>query len=267
MDFIEGFPPSAKHNCILVVIDKFTKYAHFMPLSHPYTVVQVAKIYLDQVYKLHGPPKVSISDRDKSFTSLFWQELLKQLGTTTLFSTAYHPEPDGQTERLNQCLEQYLRRDSRVDVVQTMMQDREQFNALLREQLMQASNRMKQIIDKHRTERDFKVGEEVYLKLQPYRQTSLALRRNLKLAARYFGPYKIQKNWSGCISTGIATRVKIASSVSYLPIRLEFTRDYQTKERVMQFLIQWINMRPDDATWEDYTVLKNQFPNFDHWGQ
>ncbi|GMI79817.1 hypothetical protein HRI_001651000 [Hibiscus trionum] len=71
MDFIEGLPTSMKANCILVIIDKYTKYAHFLALSHPYTALEVAKAYLDQVYKLHGPPKVAISDRDKTFTSLF----------------------------------------------------------------------------------------------------------------------------------------------------------------------------------------------------
>ena len=109
MDYIEGLPQSMKFNCILVIIDKFTKYAHFIPLFHSYTAADVAKVYLDQIYKLHGTPKTAISDRDKIFTSLFWQELMKQLGTTTHFSTAYHPESDGQSERLNQCLEQYLR--------------------------------------------------------------------------------------------------------------------------------------------------------------
>ncbi|KAK9032806.1 hypothetical protein V6N11_017849 [Hibiscus sabdariffa] len=109
MDFIEGLPQSLKYNCILVIINKFTKYAHFIALTHPYTVVHVAKSYLDQVYKLHSQPLVIISDRDKCFTSIFWKELMKQLGTTPLFSTAYHPETDGQSKRLNQCLEQYLR--------------------------------------------------------------------------------------------------------------------------------------------------------------
>ncbi|KAK9040868.1 hypothetical protein V6N11_016004 [Hibiscus sabdariffa] len=109
MDFIEGLPCSMKYNCILMIIDKFTKYVHFISLAHPFTVLEVAKQYLDQVYKLHGPPQIAISDRDRTFTSLFWKELFKQLGTSTLFSTAHHSQTDGQTEKLNQCLEQYLR--------------------------------------------------------------------------------------------------------------------------------------------------------------
>ncbi|KAE8662761.1 hypothetical protein F3Y22_tig00113145pilonHSYRG00200 [Hibiscus syriacus] len=109
MDFIEGLPTSNRYNCILIIIDKFTKYAHFLPLVHPFTAADVAKVYLDQIYKLHGQPKIVLSDRDKIFTSVFWTELMKLLGTTALFTTAYHPKTDGQTERLNQCLEQYLR--------------------------------------------------------------------------------------------------------------------------------------------------------------
>ncbi|KAE8654131.1 Thioredoxin superfamily protein [Hibiscus syriacus] len=109
MDFIEELPTSLKKNCILVIVDKFTKYNHFLPLAHPYSAAEVAKLYLDNVHKLHGQPKMAISDRDKTFTSLFWKEFMKQLGTKTLFSTAYHPEIDGQTERVNQCLEKYLR--------------------------------------------------------------------------------------------------------------------------------------------------------------
>jgi hypothetical protein len=69
LDFIEGLPPSDRHNAILVVIDKFIKYAHFIPVHHPFTTFQIAKIYLDNVYKLHGLPQAIISDRDKVFTS------------------------------------------------------------------------------------------------------------------------------------------------------------------------------------------------------
>ena len=93
----------------MVIIDKFTKYAHFLSLSHPFSALDVAKLYLNQVFKLHGAPKTIISDRDKVFTSNVWQELMKLLGTSVQLSTAYHPESDGQSERLNQCLEQYLR--------------------------------------------------------------------------------------------------------------------------------------------------------------
>ena len=108
LDFIEGLPMSNKKNVILVVVDKFTKYGHFIALAHPFTALQVAQAYMDQIYKLHGLPKSIISDRDKIFTSRLWQELFKLSDTQLLMSSSYHPQTDGQTERLNQCLEAFL---------------------------------------------------------------------------------------------------------------------------------------------------------------
>lgn len=90
-------------------MDKFFKYAHFLPLSHPFTALQVALVYMNNIFKLHGLPTAIVSDRDKIFTSAVWQELFKLTGTTLRMSTTYHPQTDGQTERVNQCLETYLR--------------------------------------------------------------------------------------------------------------------------------------------------------------
>jgi hypothetical protein len=77
LDFIEGLPRSDKASCILVVVDKFTKYSHFIPLSHSYTTRSVATIFLNVVYKLHRMPASIIYDRDPMFTSHFWQHLFK----------------------------------------------------------------------------------------------------------------------------------------------------------------------------------------------
>jgi hypothetical protein len=109
LDFIEGLPKSGGFDVILVVIDKFSKYAHFIPMSHPYTALSVAQLYFNNIYKLHGLPEALISDRDKVFTSTLWKELFALSDTQLLMSSAYHPQTDGQTERLNQCLEAFLR--------------------------------------------------------------------------------------------------------------------------------------------------------------
>lgn len=80
-----------------------------MPLKHPFNASKVAEVFLDNIYKLHGMPRLIISDRDPIFTSLFWKILVSKTGSQLNMSTTYHPETDGQTERVNQQIECYLR--------------------------------------------------------------------------------------------------------------------------------------------------------------
>ncbi|WVZ82556.1 hypothetical protein U9M48_029810 [Paspalum notatum var. saurae] len=105
----KGLPLSSGKNCILVVVDKFTKYGHFIALAHPFTAASVATVFFDHIYRLHGLPESIVSDRDRVFTAHFWKELFRLAGVSLRMSSSYHPQTDGQTERVNQCLETFLR--------------------------------------------------------------------------------------------------------------------------------------------------------------
>ncbi|CAA7037672.1 unnamed protein product [Microthlaspi erraticum] len=220
MDFIDGLPPSYGKSVIFVVVDRLSKAAHFMALSHPYTAASVAQAFLDDVFKLHGFPQSIVSDRDTVFLSDFWKELFSLQGVALNLSSAYHPQSDGQTEVVNRCLETYLRcmcsdrphlwskwlplaeywyntsfhtsiqmtpyeavygqppplhlpylpGESKVAVVAKCLQERENMILLLKFHLLRAQHRMRQFADQHRTDRNFDIGDYVYVKLQPYRQ-------------------------------------------------------------------------------------------------
>ena len=109
MDWITDLPPSNYHDAILVVVDRLTKMAIFIPTTKAMPADRVATLFLQHVVRLHGIPETIISDRDPVFTSRFWGRLLELMGIRANRSTAFHPQTDGQTERLNSVLEQWLR--------------------------------------------------------------------------------------------------------------------------------------------------------------
>ncbi|RVX07116.1 Transposon Ty3-I Gag-Pol polyprotein [Vitis vinifera] len=237
MDFIDGLPPSKGKIVLVVVVDWLSKYAHFIPMSHPYTAPKVAQTFFENVFKLHGMPSSIVCDRDSTFISAFWKELFKLQGTSFNFNSSYHPQTDGQTEVVNRTLEMYLRcftssrpkewvqwvpwaefccntslhastrktpfevvygreppnllsyvpGTSKVEAVDNMLQARDKVVKDLRCQLQQAQARMKTAYDQGRVEREFVVGDWVYLRLRPYRQTSLSLRHHINSPRDFMG--------------------------------------------------------------------------------
>jgi hypothetical protein len=97
MDFIVGLPKSGNKSVIMVVVDRLAKCAYLCALQHPFTSSNVAQLFMDHIFKLHGMPHSIVSDRDRTFINNFWQELFILQGTQLHLNTAYHPQIDGQT--------------------------------------------------------------------------------------------------------------------------------------------------------------------------
>ena len=109
LDFITSLPKSKGFEALFVVVDRLSKYGHFIPLKHPYTAKKIVEVFTKEIVRLHGVPQSIVSDRDPLFVSLFWKELFRLQGTVLKMSSSYHPETDGQTEVVKRCLEAYLR--------------------------------------------------------------------------------------------------------------------------------------------------------------
>jgi hypothetical protein len=110
MDFVSRLPlTSRKHDSVWVIVDRLTKTAHFIPVHTSYDAKDYASLYIEHIVHLHGVPKTIISVRGSLFVSCFWEQLHKSLGTKDIRSSAYRPQADGQTERVNQILEDMLR--------------------------------------------------------------------------------------------------------------------------------------------------------------
>nr|GFC33000.1 retrotransposon protein, Ty3-gypsy subclass [Tanacetum cinerariifolium] len=110
MDFVTGLPRTQRrHDAIWVVVDRLTKSAHFLPIRKDYSVSKLTETFQQEIVRLHGTPSAIVSDRDPRFTSRFWKGLQKAWGTRLKFSTVFHLQTDGQTERIIQTLEDMLR--------------------------------------------------------------------------------------------------------------------------------------------------------------
>jgi hypothetical protein len=110
MDIIVGLPRTQSgYDSIWVIVDRLTKVAHFIPVKTTYSGLQLTELYMSRIVYLHGVPKKIVSDRETQFTSIFWERLHETLDTQLRFSFAYHPQTDGQIERVNQILKDMLR--------------------------------------------------------------------------------------------------------------------------------------------------------------
>ncbi|KAM2390555.1 hypothetical protein ACFX1X_034280 [Malus domestica] len=110
MDFVYGLSRTpSMYDGIWVIVDRLTKTAHFLPVQQTYSLEKLAKLFVDNIVRLHGVPVTIVSDRDPIFTSRFWKAFNATMGTQLLFSTTYHPQTDGQSEQTIQTLEDMLR--------------------------------------------------------------------------------------------------------------------------------------------------------------
>ncbi|WVZ94686.1 hypothetical protein U9M48_040551 [Paspalum notatum var. saurae] len=216
MDFIVGLPHTqSSFDSIWVVVDRLTKVAHFIPVKTTYSGAKLVELYMSRIVCLHRVPKKIVSNRGTQFTSHFGKRLHESMDTKLNFSSAYHPQTDGQTERTNQILEDMLRAcaiqygtswDKSLPRCRTplhwdqpgkkqlfgpeIVEDAERQVRMIRENLRIAQTRQKSYADHRRRDLEFAVGDYVYLKVSPI----CGLRRfkvKGKLAPRYIGPFKI----------------------------------------------------------------------------
>ena len=109
MDFVVGLSHTqTDHDAIWVIVDKLTKLAHFLTICNTFSLERLARLYINEIVKLHGVSILIMSDRDPQFTSRFWLKLQKVFGTTLHFNTTFHPQTNGQSERTIQILEDML---------------------------------------------------------------------------------------------------------------------------------------------------------------
>ncbi len=341
MDFITGLPKVAGNfDSIFVVVDKLTKVAHLIPTRTTASTTDIAQLFVREIVRLHGVPARIISDRDVKFTSNFWKAMFQSLGTLLNLSSAYHPETDGQTERVNQVIEDMLRsycsqqprlwlkflplvefaynssfhqslgtspfkalygQDCLVPIrfadpnlpvpaAKNTLEEMDRQLQVIRGALKRASDRQKSYTDLHRSSREFKVGDKVFLRVKPKR-SSLKLGKYKKLAFRYCGPYEIVKGIGeqsyklalpphlhihdvfhvSLLKQYIANFEHILDADDTILVNqeefpmkpemiLEIKEKHLRRRIIRKALVKWNGYPIEDASWEDWDTLVAQFP-------
>jgi hypothetical protein len=343
MDFLFGLPRTQNgHDGVWVIVDRLTKTARFLPIKATYSLSKLAKLYVDEIVSLYGAPVSIVSDRDPRFTSKFWPSLQGAMGTKLHFSTAFHPQTDGQSERTIQTLEDMLRAcvlefkgswDTHLSLMEFAYNNSYHssiamapFEALygrkcrtpvcwdevgerklvgpelvqmtsenvkrIRENLKIAQDRQKSYADRRRKDLEFAVGDEVFLKLSPWKGV-LRFGKRGKLSPRFIGPYQITER-IGPVAYRLdlpdeLSRIHDVFHVSMLrkyitdpshvlesqPVQLKENLTYEVKPveildrkeqvqrgKAISFVkVLWENQTIDEATWEDEDQMRAQYPS------
>ncbi|GJR93699.1 reverse transcriptase domain-containing protein [Tanacetum coccineum] len=258
MDFVEGLPNSNGFTAVMVVVDRLSKYAHFVPLRHPFTATTIARAFVSNIVRLHGIPS-----------------------TVVVYG---RPPPK---------LLPYVSGTTNIQAVDEYLRDRDELLRQLHANLLAAQHRMKIQADHHMRELEFEKGDLVFVKLQPYRQTSVATRVSNKLSPRLFGPYRILDK-VGAVAYQVdlppgslihnvfhvsLLRRCVGSSIDPIPTTIDASvlpsgplqPECILDERVVQkgkyqpkteLLVKWLGRPREDATWEMKWRFIRSYPNF-----
>ncbi|KAL4037875.1 hypothetical protein IC575_001476 [Cucumis melo] len=293
MDFITGLPRTLRgFTVIWVVVDRLTKSAHFVPGKSTYTASKWAQLYMSEIVRLHGVPVSIVSDRDARFTSKFWKGLQTAMGTRLDFSTAFHPQTDGQTERLNQVLEDILRAcalefpgswDSHLNLMEFAYNNSYQATIGMTSFEALYAN----VVDP----RFVGVRDRVFLKVAPMRGV-LRFERRGKLSPRFVWLFEILKR-IGPVAYRLALPPSLSTVhdvfhvsmlrkyvpdpshvVDYEPLEIDENLSYTEQpvevlarevttlrnKEIPLVKVLWRNHRVEEATWEREDDMRSRYP-------
>ncbi|XP_039851281.1 uncharacterized protein LOC120709676 [Panicum virgatum] len=298
LDFVEALPRVGGKSVILMVVDRFSKYCHFILLAHPYTAEPVAQAFFSDIVRLHGVPQSLLSDRDTIFTSAFWRELMRLMGTKLHMTTMFHPQSDGQTEAANWVIIMYLRCFTGERPRQWLLWlpwAEYTYNTAYQSSLKDTPFRIvygpqavqKRHYDKGHRDVSYAIGDWVWLRLRHRAPASLPSVTRGKLKLRFYEPYRVIE----CINE-VAVRLQLPPCARLHDVfHIGLLKKYvgtppeappplpnihhgaavPEPERavcaclacgVLQVLIQWKGESPVSATWEDIDSFTEQHPTF-----
>ncbi|KAL5560002.1 hypothetical protein UlMin_036213 [Ulmus minor] len=301
MDFVMGLPKTLKgYNSIWVIVDRLTKSAHFLPVKNTYKMEQYAKLYVQEIVRLHGIPLSIVSDRDPKFTSTFWKSLHKAMGTRLRFSTAFHPQTDGQSERTIQTLEDMKCRSpihwdevgERKLLGPEIVQKTVDIVEKIRQRMKTAQSRQKSYADRRRKPLEFFIGDKVFLKVAPMKGV-MRFGKKGKLSPRFVGPFEILERIGDLAyrvalppaMSGIHNVFHVSMLRKYIPDpshvlsydTLDLRQDLTFEESPVRILdreerelrqkkirlvkVLWKNHEVEEATWEREDEMRTKYPH------
>ncbi|KAM6574634.1 hypothetical protein CsatA_006842 [Cannabis sativa] len=276
MDFVTGLPKTTKqHDAIWVVVDRYTKSAHFLPVRMTYSMDHFAELYVNEIVRLHGAPYSIVCDRDARFTSSFWESLQRAMGTR--LKSPLHWDELGENKLLG------------PDAVQHTNEAIQKIRA----RMITAQSRQKSYADLKRRDIEFEVGDHVFLRVTPRKGLSVKrFGKRGKLSPRYVGPFQILDR-VGSVAYRIALPPSLSGVhnvfhvsqlrkyvsdpshvLSYETLGLQEDLSYNErpvkildqKDRILRnktitlVKVLWKNSVVEEATWELESDMREQYP-------
>ncbi|GJW88376.1 reverse transcriptase domain-containing protein [Tanacetum coccineum] len=281
MDFITKLPRSSSgHDAIWVIVDRLTKSAHFLAIREDYSIEKLARLYIDEIVVRHGVPTSIISDRDRHFTSRFWQAMQKALGTRLDMSTAYHPETDGQSEHTIQTLEDMLRAcvidfggSWNIHLPFAEFSYNNSYHSSIRYapfealygrkyKFKAARDRQKCYADNRRKPLEFQVGDHILERIGPvaYR---LRLPEELSSVHDTFHVSNLKKCLADANLHVPLDEIKVDKTLRFVEEPLEIMdREVKTLKRskIPIVKVRWNSKRGPEFTWEREDHMKAKYP-------